>query len=667
MARHLPDGTSVLDLVGMDNVADILSDDCLRTIGAQVVTDYTADENSRAPWVARYTKGVELAAQTQSFKRKNEPWENASNVIFPLLTIAAIQFHARAYPMLVPSTNIVHVKVFNYAHLVTGQLTQQLQQYLQQKVLRAQRVAAYMNYQFYYKMTQWETEMDSLILTLSATGSEFKKSYYDPVTRRCISEYVPAKDLVVNYNATSLEDALRITQIFNISPNEIIEHQNAGIFSANPPVSSQPRSDQITAVSDAVQGQAPTTAGSLLPTKFLEQHGYFDLDGDGYAEPYIFTVEHGTQRVFRIVARFSSGDVTLSNNVIQRIVPRHYYTHYKFLPSPDGGFYGMGFNLLLGTLNHAVNTLINQLVDSGTLYNLQAGFISKHFRLPGGTFNFKPGEWKQVNAMAQDIKTGLFPLPVREPSQVLYMLLQILVGAGERLASTTDIMVGESPGQNQKATTTMAVLEEGRKVFTAIYKRVRKALAEEISKIYSLNREYLDKEDYYDFFDLTIDDTQLKKLVADDFEDEELDIQPIADPNALTMMQKTEKAKIYLEMAMNGLLDRQAAVTYFLEAMEEDNIQRFLPQAGPIEQLQMQGAVAEVQDKQIGTKLAIREQARKERETSIREAQVGETAIANRNKEHIEALKAGADMTLRAEEANNADNEGRSSGVAKGK
>lgn len=655
---YLREGTTLESLIDMDNIAEILDDECLKTIGSQVVTDYEVDEGSRKEWISRYSEGIKLAAQADSFKRKMEPWDKASNVQFPLLTIATIQFHARAYPLLVPSKDLVSVKINNYSHLVTGQMPEQLLMLLQQKYLRAKRVESYLNYQFYYTIPKWEEQMDSMLLTLGATGSEFKKTYFDPVHRRCVSEYVPAKDVVVNYHATSLEDATRITQILNLGPNDISEQQNAGLFISNPPVSTQPRSDETTRVSDKVQGKAETLAGSNLPSKFLEQHGYFDLDGDGYAEPYIFTVESGSGRVYRIVARFSREGLVKEDEKILRIDPDMYFTHYKFLPSPDGGFYGMGFNLLLGTLNHAVNTLVNQLVDSGTLYNLQAGFMSKQFRIPGGSLSFKPGEWKQVNAMAQDIKSGLFPLPVREPSQVLYMLLQLLVNAGERLASTTDIFVGENPGQNQKATTTMAVMEEGKKVFTAIYKRVRKGLSEEIVKLYKLQRTYLDREEYHEFFDLTPDDRQLHVLLEGDFEDEGLDIQPTADPNALSHMQKLEKARIYLELAGNGMINPQAAVTYFLEAMEEPEIARFMPQPSPGDQLQMRGMAAEVNDKEVGTQLAVREQQRKEAETLIRAQQLEETAKSNRAKEHTEALKAGADLQLRAGEQANANNSG---------
>lgn len=645
-------GLDLAMIIPHKNVAELLTQEELKAIGTQVVTDYQVDENSRAPWLDRYSKGLEMVSQV--FQQKNEPWDKASNVKYPLLTVAALQFHARAYPMLIPSKDIVAVKIHN----VRIPENPEALDFLRRKFRRALRVQDFMNYQIFYDMPNWEEEMDALLLVVASTGSEFKKTYYDPLTSQVRSDYVSARNLVVNYYATSLEDGARHTEIINLRPNQVLEYINAGIWLDKYPLSPVPDRNRASDSADKAQGLTAPPMDSSTPSKFLEQYTYLDLDKDGYAEPYIVTVEASTSNVYRIVPRFRGSDIKRSGGRITQIVAEQYYTHYKFLPSFDGGFYGTGFNILLGTLGHATDTLINQLIDSGTLYNLQAGFVSKHFRLPGGSFKFKPGEWKMVNAMAQDIKQGIFPLPVREPSQVLYMLLQLLINSGERLASTTDMMVGENPGQNQKATTTMAVLEEGRKVFTAIYKRIRRSLGKEFMKIYEMNTRYLNKKKYYDYFDLTDNDEGLKYEYRNDFELAGIDIQPVADANAVSHSQRIEKAKMYLELATMGLLDPIQCAMNFLEANDEPDIQRFLPKPNP---MQEQAVGLELRGQAIDQELSVREQARKEKETDIRAIQMEEKANADKEKNRVAALKAGADMETGLRQATAKKNEPKTS------
>lgn len=546
-------------IMSSNNIADSLDEDQLIYIGNQVSVGYENDLASRKDWEKDLTNWTELALQISN--DKTYPWPNAANIKYPLLATAAMQFAARAYPTLVPSNGkIVKVKI-------VGSDPQG------EKAARAKRVSTHMSYQLIDEMSDWEEDMDKLLITLPIAGTCFKKTYWDPNKQRNCSKLVLPKTLVVNYWTRNIEDAERITEIFYLSKRKVTERINQGIYiDAELGDPQQSVDDPTTSVNKAFQRN--TSDDDATPYLILEQHTYFDLDGDGYPEPYIVTVEEATKKVLRIVPRFSESGVMVNDkNKIMAIEATQYYTKYGFIPNPDGGFYDIGFGRLLGPLNNSANTIINQLVDAGSLSNLQAGFIGKGLRIKMGESRFQPGEWKAVNAVGDDLKKQIFPLPVREPSQVLFNLLDLLLKSGKELASVAEIFVGKMPGQNTPATTTMATIEQGMKVFTAVYKRIYRSLTKEFRKIYALNREYMNHEEYVSVLD--------EPVPQSDYQGPEDDIIPGADPTAVSSQEKQAKLQSVMQIMQMGTIDPMWFTQQYLEAHEIPNADKALRQPSP--------------------------------------------------------------------------------------
>lgn len=542
------------------NLATDLKEEQLITIGDNVVRGYETDLDSRKPWEEDLKNWTELALQIST--KKTYPWPDAANIKYPLLATAAMQFAARAYPTLVPSNGkIVQCRVIGKDP--TGE-----------KIQRARRVSIHMSYQVMEQMDGWEEDMDKLLISLPIAGTCFKKTWWDNAKQKNCSKLILPKSLVVNYWTRILEEAERVTEVFYLSRRKVKERQLLGIFREID--LGDPQSDEHLTTSTNTTFQRVGEDDETTPYTILEQHTYIDLDNDGYAEPYIVTVELSTKKVLRIVPRFSSEDVLVSEDKkIKMIEPKQYYTKYGFIPNPDGGFYDIGFGRLLGPLNNSANTLINQLVDAGSLSNLQAGFIGKGLRIKMGESRFQPGEWKAVNAVGDDLKKQIFPLPVREPSEVLFKLLDLLLKSGKELASVAEIFVGKMPGQNTPATTTMASIEQGMKVFTAVYKRVYRALTSEFRKLYKLNREYSNPEEYISVLD--------EPVQQSDYEGPEDDIIPGADPTAVSSQEKQAKVQAVMQLLQLGTINPMEATLMYLDAHEipEQQIQKLVMQPQP--------------------------------------------------------------------------------------
>jgi hypothetical protein len=390
---------------------------------------------------------------------------------------------------------------------------------------------------------------------------------------------------------------------------------------------------------DEVAGLSRPVDSPDTPAEMLEQYTWLDLDGDGYAEPYIVTVRRDTRKLYRVVARFfDNGDVMRVNdpsvrmleqklqevqddlkkleikskqtgqapaadapadgdlkrlmdeqsrlekridelesaatNHIVRIVPQAYFTKYPFIPSPDGSFYDLGLGALLGPSNSAVNTTINQLLDSGTMANMQAGFLGRGVKMKGGMTSFQPGEWKPVDSTGNDLKNNIVPLPTKEPSMVLFQLLGLLISYAEKISGSTDIMTGVSPGQNTPAETSRNTIEQGMMLFSGIYNRMYRAFKDEIGLFYRLNQLYFKQSQYY---------TKLTRsgaaiLAPDDYDDGNFIAIPSASPEATSTTQRRAKAKNTLDLAMSGGgMDIYLAKKKYLEAWEEEDIDRLLP------------------------------------------------------------------------------------------
>lgn len=567
------------------NIADDLDEETLKKIGWKISQLVEDDDLSRQGWLSDQDEWIKLAAQVR--ETKDFPWERASNVKYPLVSLASLQFHARALPSLVNSTLPVQAKVL-------GEDPQL------QKQARADRVRRYMSYQILDEMEEWMDEMDRMMIVLPIIGLCYKKTYYSDNLQRCRSVLVLPRDLILNYYATDYVRA-RMSHVIMMDSNELKEFQNKGIFLDIELENHQNK--VITGMRDATIGLTP--GGSFEdenPYELIESHCWWDLDDDGYKEPYIVTFHRDSKKVLRITARWEDGDIEYTpKGKIAKINPCQYFTPFQFFPDPNSAVYGIGFGRLLGPTNETVNTLINQLVDAGTLSNLQSGFLTRGVKLKGGSTRFKPGEWKIVNTTGDDLRKGVVPMPVREPSGTLYQLLGMLIDSGQRLSSVSDMMVGENPGQNQPASTTMAVLEQGLKVFTGIYKRIHRSLAAEYRKLYKLNYRYLNEKKYQTILDegvvqpnipqgATPQQAQQIQLQAQqnpqqiatirDFDPQGLDIVPESDPNFVSDGQKALKAQSLLQDLQSGLpLNIQAVTQQVLQSQGHDNIAALMQQA----------------------------------------------------------------------------------------
>lgn len=532
------------------NLAEQLDEEELNTIGEEAKKGYETDERSRTEWLKAVEKWTELAKLT--VKNKSYPWPNASNVKYPLLATAAMQFAARAYPSLIPSDGRV-VKSRVVGKDPTGE-----------KTAIAEAVSLYMSYQLMEEMDCWEEEMDRLLIMLPIVGTLFKKTYWDHLTKKNCSHLVMPHNLVVDYYAKSLDQAERISEILCVNERAMKERQLAGLWLDDVDIG-EPQTAEFD------DPDAPSELDGTTPYVFIEQHTFLDLDDDGYKEPYIVTFHKNTGKVFRIVARYDDECIHVNEDGdVIKIDPIQYYTKFGFVPNPDGSFYDIGFGILLGPINESVNTLINQLVDSGTINNLQSGFLGKGLRLRMGEQQFRPGEWKVVNSTGDDLKKQIVPLPSKEPSKVLFELLQALVTSGKELASVAEIFTGKMPGQNTPATTTMATVEQGMKVFTAVYKRIYRSLGEEFKKLYRLNKLYLNPNTYIDILDMNIG--------PDAFNGDDHRIVPGADPTAVSQSEKLMKAQGLAEMVQMGMpLDPVKVMIRMLEAQEQPNWQDLIP------------------------------------------------------------------------------------------
>jgi chaperonin GroES len=528
------------------NLADKLKEDKLTKIGMECKKGFEADLQTRSSWERDIDEWTKLAKQVREMK--TYPWPKASNVKYPLLSTAAMQFSARAYPSLIPASGqLVNAKVVGMDP--DGQ-----------KLEKSYRVGKYMSYQIMHEMDNWEEDMDRMLMMLPVVGTMFKKTWYDKQNDTVRSCLILPKNLVVNYWTKNLESCERISEIIELSPRLLKERQNSGVFKdidlGPAPLPSNP---------DPHQSQ--TAVDQTTPYILIEQHTFLDLDDDGYAEPYIVTFHRETGKVLRIANRYAESGIHKEGKKLIRIDPIQMYTKFGFVPNPDGGFYDIGFGVLLGPINESVNTLINILTDSGHLATLQSGFIGKGLRLKMGDAKFQPGEWKGVPVSGDDIKKNIFPLPTKDPSDVLFKLLGTLITSGKELASVAEIFTGKMPGQNTPATTTMATVEQGMKVFTAVYKRIFRSLSQEYKKVYNLNFLYLDPNKYIKVLDINIG--------PEDFNGDDCDIEPGADPTASTAQEKLQKAQGLVELLQlgPGILDPIKVFARILEAQEQPNWQ----------------------------------------------------------------------------------------------
>jgi chaperonin GroES len=624
---NLKDKFDINNLMYEANIATLLCEEDLATIGGQIVKDFDNDIQSRSAWEKRTEASLKLALQVA--ETKNFPWPNASNIKFPLITIAALQYHARSYPVLVDGNLPVKCRVVGDDKDGT-------------RALRSTRVEQHMSYQLLEEDEDWESEMDKVLITQPIVGCAFKKTYYDPIRKHNISENVLAKDLVVNYWTKSLETAHRVTHVLQMTKNEVYERVARGLWLDV----SEGRAQQyatmgmgngLQAAQDKAQGMSPpNTNDSSTPIEVLEQHCHIDFDDDGYAEPYIVYVRRDNKQVARIVARYTSEDIERNaDEVILSIKAEQYFTKYPFVPSPDGGFYDLGFGVLLGPLNESINTIVNQLVDAGTMANTAGGFLSRGIKLRGGNYTFNPMEWKHVDTTGDDLRKGIVPLPVREPSQVLFTLLNLLINYGERIGGAVDIMTGQNPGQNTPAETTRTMAEQGMKIFNGIFKRTHRSLKQEFRKLYRLNQIFVSENTQY------VSNAQSQGIVlATDYDGPVTDVMPTADPSVTSDAQRMQQAAAIAQRvaATPGLYNRYEAEYSFLKAMKVTNIDKLLPDPkGPNAVQPPPNIKLQIEEMKIKSKQA-------EGELAMKMGLLKLMSDAELNQAKIEKLKAEAEV-----------------------
>lgn len=549
------------EAIASPNLCDRFEEADLKAIGSHVWEGYDRDRRSRSKWEKRTQAAMDLAMQVQ--KDKTFPWPGASNVAFPLITIGALQFHSRAYPAIISGNKPVNMKVVGEDP--SGEKTR-----------RANRISTYMSWQCLEEDRAWEEQKDRLLINLPIVGTCFSKSYYDSERDHKVDETVLAQDLVVNYWAKSVETCPRKTHIIPFFRNDIHSRIKRKTFRdvsleswyQQAPV---PKMDMNSAAKDNRQGVTPSQGDETTPFVGLEQHVQLDLDGDGYAEPYIITIEESSRSVLRIVTGFDTPDAierTKSGEIIS-IRAMQYFTKYDFIPSPDGGIYGVGFGVLIGPLNESVNTLVNQLTDAGTMQNTKGGFLGKGAKVRGGVYTFAPLEWKRVDSSGDDLRKNIVPLEVGEPSSTLFNLLNLLISYVNRLAGTTDPQVGEPVGQNTPAETSRTMVQEGQRIYSAVFKRIWRAMKEEFKKDFIINGLYMPRRKSFG---------QGLIVLREDFLANPDEVTPSADPNITSDSMMITQAQMLKQSAMSTPgYNMDEVERRYLKAIKVDNIDVLFP------------------------------------------------------------------------------------------
>ena len=542
-----------------DNLAELLPDDVLEPVGNDMVQNYMDYKSSRKDWEESYKTGLDLLGF--KYENRTEPFQGASGATHPVLAEAVTQFQAQAYKELLPADGPVRTQVIGIKNPQTEQ--------------QAVRVKDYMNYLIMDEMQEYEAEFDSMLFHLPLSGSTFKKVYYDVPMGRVVSKFVPADELVVPYTATSLEDAESIIHVIKMSENELRKQQVNGFYrdvELSPPGNVEQNS--VEKKEKELDGTKKVGKQETMYT-LLECHVNLDLDGfeevdsqnepTGIKLPYIVTVEEGSRLVLSIRRNYAPND--LKKNKIQ------YFVHFKFLPGL--GFYGFGLIHMIGGLSRTATAALRQLLDAGTLSNLPAGFKQRGVRVRDEAAPIQPGEFKDVDAPGGSLRDAFFPLPYKEPSQTLLNLLGIVVQAGQRFAAIADVSVGDG---NQAAAvgTTIALLERGSRVMSAIHKRCYAAMKEEFGLLAKVVSQYLPPEYPYDVVG------GARNVKQTDFDDR-VDIVPVADPNIFSMSQRITLAQTQLQLATSNPQIHNLYQVYrnMYEAIGVKNVDAVLPPPAP--------------------------------------------------------------------------------------
>ena len=536
------------------NLAEFLDESILTDIGSELDEKYNDYRSSRQDWEMAYTNGLDLLGF--KYERRTEPFKGASGVTHPVLAESVTQFQAQAYKELLPADGPVRTQIMGLTD--------------RSKEDQAMRVKEFMNYQIMNVMKEYEPEFDQMLFYLPLSGSTFKKVYYDAMLGRAVSKFIPAEDLIVPYSATSLEDAEAVIHVIKISENDLRKQQVNGFYRdvelGQPPL----KEDEIKSKQRELEGVRVEKQEDIYT--LLECHVNLDLEGfedkdpqtgepTGIKLPYVVTIEESSREVLSIRRNYKSDD-PLKNRT-------NYFVHFKFLPGL--GFYGFGLIHMIGGLSRTATSALRQLLDAGTLANLPSGFKMRGIRVRDDAQPLQPGEFRDVDAPGGNLRDAFMPLPFKGPDQVLLQLMGIVVDAGQRFASIADAQVGD---MNQQAAvgTTMALLERGSRVMSAIHKRIYGALKNEFELLANVFATYLPPVYPYD---VVGGQRQIKQT---DFDDK-IDILPVADPNIFSQSQRINLAQTQLQLAQSNpqIHDIYQAYRSMYEAIGVKNIDLILP------------------------------------------------------------------------------------------
>ena len=535
------------------NLAEMLDEGYLGEISSDLRASYEEDMESRSDWEETYTKGLDQLGV--KYEERSQPFEGASGVTHPLIAESVTQFQAQAYKELLPSGGPVKTQVIG----VQDQTREE----------QAGRVKDFMNYQIMEVMEEFDPDMDQLLFYLPLSGSTFKKVYFDEAKQRAVSKFVPAQDLVVPYSASDLATASRVTHVLRMDANEIRKMQIAGFYRDIDISAPEESVGEVRQKVDEIQGISRSYTDDIYT--ILEMHVDLDLEGfedmsptgepTGIALPYIVTIDEGSGQILSIRRNFEEGSGLAKK--------QQYFVHYKFMPGL--GFYGFGLIHMIGGLGRAATSILRQLIDAGTLANLPAGFKARGVRVRNDDEPLQPGEWRDIDAPGGDIKSSIIPLPYKEPSGTLAQLLAALVEGGRRFVSLADQQTADANGQAPVGTT-VALLERGMKVMSAIHKRLHYSQKQEFRVLARIFKDNLPQEYPYDV------EGGNRMIMSEDF-DERVDVIPVSDPNIFSMAQRVTLAQTQLQLAQSNpqMHNLQAAYRRMYQALEVQNIDEILP------------------------------------------------------------------------------------------
>lgn len=517
------------------NLSGKLSEKDRQTLGSWVLQGYIADKATRQKWERRSDAAMDLAMQV--VKEKTFPWPGAANVVFPLVTIASLQFSARSLTNLIQGENV-------YRYKVNGIQTDPKAK--ETAVLMGQ----HLSWQVLEQDTEWEPQHDRLFIYTSIVGTGFIKTSHDPDLEYPIDRFVTARDLVVDFNAESVESAARKTHVVPIARNKIYSRIQRKVYQDCskedwyldvPKIASEVESEPDK--NNRVGLNTEATPDFLTPFRCYEQHVLLDLDQDGYYEPYIVTVESNSGYVLRLVSRWNTPEDVerdRDSGAIIRIKAHEYFTAFGFIPNPESNIYSIGFGTLLGPLNEAVSSGINQILDAGTMANSNGGFLSRGVKIRGGVLTIAPWEWKRVDSTGDDLRKSMVPLPVNPSSTVMFQLLGLIIQYSDRVAGTQEMMVGENPGQNTPAETSRSMVEQGMQVYAAIFKRFWRSMKNSAKKRHILNGMYLPEKSSFG---------KGSEIMRQWYKQNPDLVSPVANPNVTSKGQRVQKTSMVRQAA----------------------------------------------------------------------------------------------------------------------